>query len=281
MSINACAFTISNTPGTSGNFTVSAADTGAVRVPGAAHDGAVCRLFIREGSAFEIRSGAIYTHSGTSMSRGTLEDSSTGSAISFTSAAIVTVIGWYDTLADRAMLGAAAIVRVGSYVIASADELGNGTVAIAANQLYIQPFILAAPATVSGMECSVTTGSAGNLRMGLYRAVSGGTLSLIAEIAAQIDTTSASDKSSSFSANVNLDPGCYVVSYVGSGTPTFRAGQTGAPFGVLAGNFNNGGLGAYRNALTYPGAMPSTIDATAWSKSAYITNRPRVLLTGV
>jgi hypothetical protein len=281
MSINACAFTISNTPGTSGAFTVSAADTGPVRAPAAAHDGQVCRLFIYEGTAFEVRSGAIYTHSGTSMSRGTLVDSSTGSAISFTSAAIVHVIGWDADTADRAMLGAPAIVEVGSYVIASADESGNSTIAIAANNLYIQPFVLAAPATVSGMQCSVTTGSSGNLRMGLYRAVADGTLELVAEIATQIDTTSASDKSSSFSANVTLEPGQYVVGYVGSGTPTFRGGVSGAPFGVLAGNLNNGGLGAYRNALTYPGAMPSTIDATGWNKSLYIANRPRVLLTGV
>jgi hypothetical protein len=216
------------------------------------------------------------------MSRGTLVDSSTGSAISFTSAAIVHVIGWDADTADRAMLGAAAIVKVGGYEIASADEAGNGTIAIAANNLYVQQFVLAAPATVSGMECNVTTGSAGNLRMGLYRVVVGGTLELIAEIATEIDTTSTGDKSSSFSANVNLYPGYYVVAYVADGAPTLRSGVSGGtPYGLLTGKFDSNGLGAYRNALTYPSGMPSTVDATAWNKTAYIINRPRILLTGV
>jgi hypothetical protein len=48
-------------------------------------------VLLSDGTAWEVRTGCVYTHSGTSLARGTLEDSSTGSAISLTSATIVTV----------------------------------------------------------------------------------------------------------------------------------------------------------------------------------------------
>lgn len=160
MSINACAFTISNTPGTSGAFTVSAADAGAVRVPRAADDAQVCRLFIREGTAFEIRSGAIYTHSGTSMSRGSLVDSSTGSAISFTSAAIVTVIGWDADATDRSVLVPQAIPSVGTGIKAYPAHGGysaGGTLAITANRVYLLRFHRVSTAKIDAIGFRIPT----------------------------------------------------------------------------------------------------------------------------
>lgn len=74
-----------------GAFTVSSAAAG-FRAFGASQNGQTFDgVLITEGSAWEIRSGCVYTHSGTTLSRGTLEDSSTGSAIAFTAAAIITV----------------------------------------------------------------------------------------------------------------------------------------------------------------------------------------------
>ncbi|MFM8899149.1 MAG: hypothetical protein ACKOF9_04265 [Burkholderiales bacterium] len=74
-----------------GAFTASSAAAG-FRAFGAAQNGQTFDgVLITEGSAWEIRSGCVYTHSGTTLSRGTLEDSSTGSAIAFTAAAIITV----------------------------------------------------------------------------------------------------------------------------------------------------------------------------------------------
>ncbi|HEV6964634.1 hypothetical protein [Roseateles sp.] len=74
-----------------GAFTIGAAAAG-FRTFGAGQNGqAFDGVLISEGSAWELRSGCVYTHSGTSLSRGTLEDSSTGSAIAFTAAAVVTV----------------------------------------------------------------------------------------------------------------------------------------------------------------------------------------------
>lgn len=91
--------TISNTPSTTGNFTISTAATRASSAPsnvtfGASHDGLTFKVRAHEPStgAWELRKGCTYTHSGTTLSRGTLEESSTGSAIDFTSAAIVAVV---------------------------------------------------------------------------------------------------------------------------------------------------------------------------------------------
>lgn len=72
-----------------GALTISAASSG-YRTFGAGEDGKTFDgVTIKEGTAWEVRDGCVYTHSGTSLSRGTLMDSSTGSAIAFTSAAVV------------------------------------------------------------------------------------------------------------------------------------------------------------------------------------------------
>lgn len=72
-----------------GALTISTASSG-YRTFGAGDDGFTFDgVLIVEGTAWEVRDGCVYTHSGTSLSRGTLQDSSTGSAITFTSAAVV------------------------------------------------------------------------------------------------------------------------------------------------------------------------------------------------
>jgi len=81
--------TISNAPGLAGALTVSTASAG-YRTFAAGDDGLSFNVSIVDGAAWEIRTGCIYTHAGTSLSRGTLTDSSTGSAIALTSSALVT-----------------------------------------------------------------------------------------------------------------------------------------------------------------------------------------------
>ena len=81
---------ISNAPGAAGALTIAAAAAG-YRTFGTADDGLSFDVSIVDGAAWEIRTGCVYTHAGTSLSRGTLEDSSTGSAIALTSAAVLTV----------------------------------------------------------------------------------------------------------------------------------------------------------------------------------------------
>lgn len=87
-------FTISNTPSTSGDFTVSTAVDSLHVTLGAADDGLSFSTRILEtGVGSEVRTSCLYTHSTTTLSRGTLESSTSGSALDFTSAAQVQILG--------------------------------------------------------------------------------------------------------------------------------------------------------------------------------------------
>lgn len=87
-------FTIGNTPSTSGDFTVSTAVDSLHVTLGASDDGLSFSARIFEaGVGSEVRTGCTYTHSGTTLSRGTLESSTSGSALDFTSAAQVQLLG--------------------------------------------------------------------------------------------------------------------------------------------------------------------------------------------
>jgi len=90
MPANRVYFTLSNTPGTSGNFVCSAAVSG-YRSLGAADNGKSFDVFVTDGTAWEVRTDCVYTHSTATLTRGTLEESSTGSAIDLTAAAKVGV----------------------------------------------------------------------------------------------------------------------------------------------------------------------------------------------
>lgn len=90
---NLAYFSISNTPGTAGNLTVSTAVDALHVTLGSGDDGGVfsCRIF-EAGVGSEIRTGCTYTHGTTTLTRGTLESSTGGSALNFTSAAKVQVV---------------------------------------------------------------------------------------------------------------------------------------------------------------------------------------------
>lgn len=81
---------ISNTPGTTGAFVISTAIS-SYQTFSAADDGLSFDVSIVDGVHWEIRSGCIYTHTGTSLSRGTLEESSSGSAINFSNRCVLSV----------------------------------------------------------------------------------------------------------------------------------------------------------------------------------------------
>ncbi len=79
----------SATTGT-GTITLGAAESG-YQAFAAGDDGQSFDLVIEDGSAWEVARDCVYTHSGTTITRGTLEASSTGSALSLTGAAKVYV----------------------------------------------------------------------------------------------------------------------------------------------------------------------------------------------
>ena len=77
---------VSGTPGT-GTATIGSAASGC-RGFVAGDDGKTFSGRWTDGTAWETATGCVYTHSGTTLSRGTRKESSTGSAISLTSAAV-------------------------------------------------------------------------------------------------------------------------------------------------------------------------------------------------
>ena len=87
---NNVSMTVSGTPGT-GTITLGSASSGARSFASAYGANATVDVFITDGTAWEVARNCTYTHSGTTLSRGTLESSSTGSAVSLTSAAVVRV----------------------------------------------------------------------------------------------------------------------------------------------------------------------------------------------
>ena len=105
---NRVQMTVSGTPGT-GTITLNAASSG-YQTFGSAHGAnATVDCLFTDGTVWEVARDCTYTHSGTTLSRGTLEASSTGSAISLTSAAVVSQI----LTADRGrQLTAAALDHV-------------------------------------------------------------------------------------------------------------------------------------------------------------------------
>lgn len=136
-------FGVSNTPGTSGDFTVSTAVDSLHVTLGAADDGKSFRVRAFEsGVGSEVRTGCVYTHSGTSLSRGTLEMSTSGSALNFTSAAQVQIITETAQTADEAyrapftpakVVGGIAVGDEGAagsfyegYVLSWGDEFADG-----------------------------------------------------------------------------------------------------------------------------------------------------------
>ncbi|TXH08476.1 MAG: hypothetical protein E6R04_10640, partial [Spirochaetes bacterium] len=88
---NRVQMTVSGTPGT-GTITLGSATSGYQSLGDAFGADATIDILSVDGTAWEVARGCAYTHSGTTVSRGTLEASSTGSAISLSSAAIVSVI---------------------------------------------------------------------------------------------------------------------------------------------------------------------------------------------
>ncbi len=87
---NRVQMSVSGTPGT-GTITLNAATTGYRSFASAYGGNATVDVLIVDGTSWEVARDCTYTNSGTTLTRGTLESSSTGSAISLTSSAVVSV----------------------------------------------------------------------------------------------------------------------------------------------------------------------------------------------
>ena len=117
-------FAVASAPGT-GDIAVGSAQAGYAGL-GAANDGQVYDgVTFLDGSAWEVRNGCTYTHGTTTLSRGTLEDSSTGSALSLSASATVML-----------SVSAAAVRRYESAALAHAAG-PNAATAMAVGTLYV------------------------------------------------------------------------------------------------------------------------------------------------
>lgn len=122
-----------------GALTISTASSGH-RTFGAGDNGLTFDgVLIAEGTAWEVRDGCVYTHSGTSLSRGTLMDSSTGSAVAFTSAAVVTQ-GGAAAFADLAQQAMAAVMPGGRLTLESGVPVST-TDQTAKTSVFYTPFV--------------------------------------------------------------------------------------------------------------------------------------------
>jgi hypothetical protein len=169
---NNVASAVSGTPGT-GTITLGSAVTGAQSFAAAYGANATVDVFITDGNAWEVARGCTYTHSGTTLTRGTLEASSTGAVLSLTSAAVVRVampasVAQNFAFASLAGPDSATTMQVGRrYLI----DLSTFT----ANRTYTLPAVCAVGDRV---QVVVTVGSA--TREVLLTAASGDTLNGVA-----------------------------------------------------------------------------------------------------
>lgn len=140
---NLAYFSISNSPGTSGNLTVSTAVDALHVTLGSGDDAGVftCRIF-ETGLGSEVRTGCTYTHGTTTLTRGTLESSTdpAGAALNFTSAAKVQIVG---SAGDYTRLDTVALVQAAGPDAAMTMAVGalyvvDGS-ALTANRTYTLP----------------------------------------------------------------------------------------------------------------------------------------------
>lgn len=172
--INRLRCSISNTPGASGDVVVGAATSAARRTFTAAEDGKSFEPTFEDGNNWEVRTGCVYTHSTSTLTRGTLVDSSTGSAIALTSAAIVGLHGTAKAMQDlepaRALSSSAGVcvdyygaagdgVTVDSSAIALAVAAAgvNGVLRFTPNKTYLvdRSIVLLGGQTLIGFGATV------------------------------------------------------------------------------------------------------------------------------
>lgn len=181
---NRVKMTVSGTPGT-GTITLNAASSGYQSFATAYGGNATVDILIVEGTAWEVARDCTYTNSGTTVTRGTFEASSTGSAVSFTSAAVVSEIltatkGTYSEIALKGHIPGGRLTLESGVPVSTTDQTAKTTV-------YYTPYVhnlisLWDGANWAPTEFSETSLALGTLTSGLpydvFGYLSGGALAL-------------------------------------------------------------------------------------------------------
>ena len=160
---NRVQMTVSGTPGT-GTITLGSASSGYQSFSSAHGANATVDVLITDGTAWEVARSCTYTHSGTTLGRGTLEASSTGSAISLTSSAVVAQIPtaqWGNWL-ESAMQG----VAPGGRLTLESGVPVSTTGQTAKTTIYYTPYVHDTVALWDGARWAPTTFAETSLALG-------------------------------------------------------------------------------------------------------------------
>ena len=148
--LNRAQMTVTGAPGT-GTITLGAASTGYLSFASAgAVDGQTYGCLAEDGTSWELFKG-VYTASGTTLTRGTLVKSSTGSALSLTSSATISVIFLADDI-----LNIPYVAKTGNYTPGNADGVIDCTSG---------SFTITLPTAVSKIGKSFTIKNSGSGRI--------------------------------------------------------------------------------------------------------------------
>ncbi len=139
-------------------------------------------------------------------------------------------------------------------------EASGTTSTMTANRMYAVPFIVLSPTTFTNIGLNVNSSAAGNARFGIYNAVEGEPVNLVADLGT-VSCASTGDKEATISQL--LQPGLYFLAVVFSSTPVVKGIFTvdsAVTEGLLMGGgaaYGTSGKVGYYVAHTY-GALPST-----------------------
>jgi len=168
------------------------------------------------------------------------------------------------------------LYEVGQYIVPFPCKPAS-VAAITANRLYCSPFLVTRAITIDRLAFEVTTGDAGNARVGIYNDDGTGYPGTLNTDVGTGDTTNVAIVAVAISGNLSLTPGLYWLAIVSDVAPTTRHAQLlfGSPMGY-ASDFNSN-AGAVYMAHTY-GALPATFTASLTTRDAR-TNQvvPRIL----
>lgn len=230
-----------------GTLTLGSAETGYQGFSAAYGADANVDILIEDGAAWEIARDCAYSHAGGTVTRGTMEASSTGSALNLSGAAKVYVV----QTAHRMNTLAPAPLEHGTLLIPRATSLSTmGTLATTAGYLYCNPFFLPQTITVDTLGVAVSTAASGaTIDLALYAdAGVAGVLNPGLRLASVtgLDAATTGYKSGTFS-SVSLAPGqVYWLGYIALGaSPTVRALNKDGIMPLLGGTVSGSAIATY------------------------------------
>lgn len=178
-----------------------------------------------------------------------------------------------------ASLAAMGVTTYSKYVGNALATAPGSALNVPANWINVNSFLLPCEGVYSGVDIEVTTAGAGNAAIGLYQCINDTTLGLVVQ-APEFSCATTGIKSSSFTSNIHLPAGFYVVAINAAASINFRA-DTGARGLVPQEPNSSSNTQSRQNSRTYNAALPGTIDMSASGWANFASVIPRVSLRKV